>query len=206
MRKIFELSLVVVLTLFSSVVYLNAQEKSRIVQDLYLPKDAPVQITNRELKGIKLDAEHRGMGGADWIKHLTFEVKNVSKKNISYVEIMLMVPQQGEMPGPAAYVVVFGSRDGSDTNGLVPPEKSTKIKVRDSDFSTWERRFEGWGVSDFDRVLLQLRAVYYDDGTGWSAGRDLVQDPQNPKRWIHQDKSKPNFNLVGFLGSLLQHY
>lgn len=179
--------------LFSFAIYVNGQEKIRIVQDIYLPKDAPVQIIGRELEGRKLDVENSGPANSDWIKHLTFEVKNVSEKNVSFIEIMLMVPQQEQMPGPAAYLVTFGSRDGTDVNGLVRPEEVRKIKVRDSDFLTWEKRLKNWGVGDFDRVLLQLRAIYFDDGTGWSTGLPLVQDPGNPKRWFHVDKPMPDF-------------
>lgn len=195
--------------LCSVVSFANAQEKRRIINDIYLPKDAPVQIIGRELNGRtfedrKLDNRSSGQADSDWIKHLTFDVKNVSRKNISYVEITLMVPQHKQMPGPVLFYVMFGSRDGTGINGLISPGEAAKIKVSDSEYSTWEKKLKNWGVDDFDNVLLQLRAVYFDDGTGWSTGLPLVQDPRNPKHWFHADKPQNLNSLTSSCGDLLQ--
>ena len=197
MKRVLGLSLFIGLSLIYSVIYVGGQERQRIVNDIYLPKDAPIQIIGRELEGRKFDERKignrsGGLAKSDWIKHLTFVVKNVSRKNISYVEITLMVPQQKQMPGPMIFYVMFGSRDGSDINGLISPEGTVKIKVRDSEYLTWEKRLTNWGVNDFDHVSLELRKVYFDDGTGWSLGHKIVQDPLNPKHWIRVVQSKPN--------------
>jgi len=186
MRRILKFNLLVGLMLFNFVIYVDGQEKQRIINDIYLPKDAPVQIIGRELEGRKfedrrLDNRISGVANSDWVKHLTLEVKNVSRKNVSYIRITLMVPQQKQMPGPMVYEVSFGSRNGTD--GLISPGEAVKIKVRDSEYLAWEKRLKGWGVDDFDHVLLELRTIYFDDGTGWSLGNPLQQDPNNLKTW-----------------------
>ncbi len=201
MRRILELNLLVGLMLFGSVFYINGQNRQRIINELYLPKDAPVQIIGRELEGRKFEDRRRdkrisGVANSDWIKHLTFEVKNVSKKNVSYIRITLTVPQQKQMPGEMVYEVSFGSRNGTD--GLISPGETAKIKVRENDFLFWEKRFKDWGVDDFDHVFLELRTIYFDDGTGWSLGREIIQDPLNPRKWIRVDQPKPNLNSRKF--------
>lgn len=209
MKRIIALSLLAGLVLFNSVIYVAGQNKQRIVNELYLPKDAPVQIIGWELEGRKfddrkLDNRISGLASSDWIKHLTFEVKNVSKKNISYVEITLMVTQQKQMPGPMIFYVMFGSRDGSDINGLIRPGEVAKVKVRDSEYLAWEKRLRNWDVHDFDNVLLELRKIYFDDGTGWSLGHEIVQDPLNPKHWFRVDQPKPKLDSgIGLLGLVL---
>ena len=75
------------------------------------------------------------------------------------------------MPGPVRYLVMFGSRDGTAINGVISPGEAANIKVGDNDFLFWENWFKNWGVVDFDRVELEIRKIYFDDGTGWSLGR-----------------------------------
>jgi len=200
MRRILKFSLLVGWMLFNTAIYVGGQEKRRIVQDLYLPKDAPVQIIGRELEGKKLDAENSGAGRADWIKYLTLDVKNVSKKNISFVEITLTVPRQGQMPGPVRYWVIFGSMEDKGISGIISPGEVAKIQVGDHDVLFWENRLKDWGVADFDRVELQLRKIYFDDGTGWSLGRDIVQDKRNRQNGANQLLN----SLRCLLGDLLQ--
>jgi hypothetical protein len=196
MRYKSKVSLFVGLMLFNSVVYIHGQEKQRVINDLYLPKDAPIQIVGRELEGRnfqtqKVDNRISGTANSDWIKNLTLVVKNVSEKNISFVKITLMVPQQKQMPGPLMFYVMFGSWDGTTANGLLGPGETAKIKVRESEYLFSEKRFKDWGVDGFDHVFLELRTIYFDDGTGWSLGRDIIQDPLDPKKWTHVDQPKP---------------
>src|SRR5688572_3766910 len=127
MRKFFEFSLLVGLMFLNSVIDVSGQQKMRSIYDLYLPKDAPVQIIGRELAGKRLDAENSGPGNSDWIKHLTLDVNNVSRKNISYIEITLTVPRQGQMPGSVHYWVIFGSLDGKATSGIINPGETAKL-------------------------------------------------------------------------------
>ncbi|MBP6003938.1 MAG: hypothetical protein KA746_10935 [Pyrinomonadaceae bacterium] len=210
MHRIFNFILLVGLFLLCFVIHIDGQERRRTINDIYLPKDAPVQIVDRELGGrkfedSKLNNRISGIANSDWVKHLTFVVKNISKKNISYVEISLLVPMQNQMPGPVMLYAIFGSQDGGDINGLIRPEETVKIKVHESEYLACEKTLKGWGVVDFDNVLLQLRAVYFDDGTGWSTGRDLVQNPLNPKKWDYVDKVKTNSHtLISFFGCSLQ--
>jgi hypothetical protein len=196
MRNRSKVSLFVGLIFFSSVIYIHGQEKQRVITDLYLPKDAPVQIVGRELEGRKLvqkfDNRISDIGNSDWIKNLTLVVKNVSEKNIAFVKITLMVPQQKQMPGPLMFYFMFGSWDGTTDHGLLSPGETAKINVRESEYLSFEKQFKDWGVDSFDFAFLELRTIYFDNGTGWSLGREIIQDPLDPKKWTHVDQPKPD--------------
>lgn len=199
MRYKSKVSLFVGLMLFNSVIYIHGQEKQRIINDLYLPKDAPIQIISREVEGRnfqdkKVDNRTSVMGNSDWIKHLTLVVKNVSEKNISFVKISLMVPQQKQMPSPLMFYINFGSWQGTAAKQLIGPGEVAKIRVRESEYLSWEKSLKEWGAEDFDHVFLELRTIHFNDGTGWSFGREIIQDPLDPRRWTYVDKPEPKLS------------
>ncbi|MCA1623770.1 MAG: hypothetical protein LC778_08195 [Acidobacteria bacterium] len=40
-----------------------------------------------------------------------------------------------------------------------------------------------YDAEDIEQIKLDIREVHFDDGTGWSLGLELRQDPLNPKIW-----------------------
>ena len=199
MKKILETTLFIG-WMFILTTSVATQTKVRKIQDGFLHKNSPIIIVGRELGDKQFSSEDRVWGDRDWLKHLAFEVKNVSSKNIIYFEIDLRVPKQAQMPANIVFRVEFGAemtRDGdtpesSSRRKVLKAGEFVKARISDSEFSFWTRELEKYGMNDVERVSLDIRMVEFDDGTAWYVGTDLRRDPKGEKRWISVVGPTPN--------------
>jgi hypothetical protein len=58
------------------------------------------------------------------------------------------------------------------------------------EYLRWENELRKYEILDVDKVILDIRLVHFDDGTGWQMGIELRQDPTNNKRWIPANERK----------------
>jgi hypothetical protein len=168
-------------------------------------KNSPISIVSRALGGKTFDSKKSVLGGQDWLRQLTFDVKNVSNKNVIYFNIDLVVPKHGKMPGLVAFSIFFGNRmgpallvpgDSDENDKLVRPGDVVKVKLSDEEISRWETELKSYEVEDVTFVTVDIRTVHFDDGTCWQLGNDLRQDPDNPRRWMPPDQFKPTTSLL----------
>lgn len=187
MNRILGLSLFIgfLLCRFASVA--DAQGKLRTIQQLPLRDDSPIVVVSRELGDKTFDGKSRVLGDRDWLKQLTFGVKNVSNKNIVYFNIDLVIPKQGQMQALIPVAIFFGNRiaPAIAVPGalILRPGEIVKVGVSANEIALWDKVLKKYEVEDFDLVTLDIREVHFDDGTGWKLGIPLQQDPNNPKIW-----------------------
>ncbi len=195
MNRLLGLSLFIgfLLCHFASVA--DAQEKLRIIQEAE-QENSPVVVVSRHVGDKAFDRSHRNRhgitAGNNWLNELSFDVKNVSHKNVIYFNIDLVVPKHGKMPGLIAFSIFFGNRmgpailvpgDSNHNDKLVRPGKMVRVKLSDDEVSRWEKELKKYEVEDIEQVKMDIREVHFDDGTGWYLGIELRQDPLNPKIW-----------------------
>ena len=166
MRKMLSIGLLNFLLL---VTFVGAQEKPRIIKDVPLHPNSPIHIVDRELNGNSFDAGRSVIGRKDWLKSVAFTVKNVSNKNIIYFNINLTIPRQGKMPGSSGMEIYFGSRKAL-SDKILRPGEIVEVKIREDELSYWETELKKYEVEDLAYVMLDIRTVHFDDGTGWQLG------------------------------------
>lgn len=193
MKSILILSLVTVLCGLVSVA--SAQEKLRSIVAIG-QESSPAAVVNVS-KGDKLFGRSSGnayeiMGDHDWIPQLTFDVKNVSNKNITYINLLLDIPKTGKMVHNGRIVqFVFGNRtasaiankDSSSSFKSLKPGDMAKIKISDSERANLEAYFKKYDVQDVQRTETDIREVHFEDGTGWIYGNEIRQDLLDSTKW-----------------------
>ncbi len=196
MNRLLGLSLFIgfLLCHFASVA--DAQEKLRIIQEAE-QENSPVVVVSRHVGDKTFDRSHRNRhgitAGHNWLNSLSFDVKNVSNKNVTYIILHLQIPKSGKMERNGMIVpFVFGNRvasaatankDSSSPLELLKPGDVVKLKMSDLVRTKLEDYLKKYDAEDIEQIKTDIREVHFDDGTGWSLGHELRQDPSNPKRW-----------------------
>lgn len=143
-------------------------------------ENQPVEIVGREL-GDKTFAENkRVLGGQDWLKQLKLSVKNVSTKNIVSIDMDLLIKKAGRvlMGIPINFRTYSKSTannsltiEGEKKIGVLTPGEVVKLKVNEQTMSAFAKELIKYGVEDVEQVTIDLRFVYFDDGTRWAMGQ-----------------------------------
>ena len=124
----------------------------------------------------------------DWLSRTSFQLENVSDKPIVYLTINLRFPET-TVSGPIMlYPITFGRRPGSNTQNLEPfllkPRETLDLPLgpKYSDIT----RFVGHrhSIEFINQIQLEVGFIVFADGTAWTAGSFLRQDPNNPNRYI----------------------
>jgi hypothetical protein len=126
--------------------------------------------------------------GSDWLSRTSFQLENVSGKQIVYLTINLRFPET-TVSGPIMlYPISFGRRPGSKVQNAEPfllkPDGSLDLPLgpKYPDIS----RFVGnrHSIEFINQIQLEVGFIVFADGTAWMAGQFMRQDPDNPNRYI----------------------
>lgn len=182
----------------------DAQEKIRIIQEVAMDSSPVVVVSHHvgnkafDRVGVEVfDRSHRyrhGItAGNNWLSELSFDLKNVSNKNVTYIDLYLTIPKSGKMELNGLLVrFIFGNRvanaatannDSSSPLELLKPGDVVKLKISDLQRTQMEKYLKNYDAEDIEQVKMDIREVHFDDGTGWALGTELRQDPLNPKTW-----------------------
>ena len=202
--------------LFCLVPAVVAQEKVRNLDEMSEKfPNAPIEIVTREV-GAKTFDGSRVIAGTDWLRRLSLTVRNISQKNIVKFVIHIKIPKHGEMQHDAGMALDFPSENpvldpaGRPTGHFNPPTlrvlqpgATTKVKVWEHQLEILERLKER-GVPDVDTVILSIREVVFDDGTGWLVGKESRDDPSRPGSQLFVRPDRPDVPFETQLLSLFR--
>jgi hypothetical protein len=171
-----------------------AQEKIRTVENGPSYPNQPIVVISRELGNKPFINETQVSGVQDWLKDLTLGIKNIFRKPVQYLQIELVIEKQGKLSTKVGIPVSFRAPQEAilDTDGkpsgryqrkMLIPGEVVKIKVSDRDIMFWGNYLKKFEAGDVDRVMIDIRFVEYDDGTGWAFGQEMRQDPINKEKW-----------------------
>jgi hypothetical protein len=146
--------------------------------------------------------------GNDWLKDLSFVIKNVSGRKIVYIGMGSMLHETGDFvgeiarqtsvgtlsnavgqrPEQALYSLSMGRRLKPDTRPpfeLAPDEEFTIGPENPDDYAASKSRIEEkQPMSSVTACNAGISQVFFEDGTQWHAHRYLRADPDHPGRWI----------------------
>ncbi len=163
-------------------IHVPAQEKLRRIEQppKFTYSNTPIQVV------VKMDGEplpsREIMAGPDWLKRLSLEVTNISGKDINWLSILLMLRE----PPPGV------SKPSLDIVGIVIPvelrhaglkvlsagSKAT-IKPPTQNVDYWIKFALENGMTDIEKVILEIRQVGFTDDTGWYIGKPTRKDPES---------------------------
>ena len=173
-----------------------SQDKLRIIQEAE-QEDSPVVFVSRHFGDKTFDRSHRNRhgitAGNNWLSSLSLDVKNVSNKNVTYINLHLDIPKSGKMERNGMISPIFfgnrvasaatANKDSSSPLELLKPGDVVKLKISDLERIQLERYLKKYDAEDVERIKMEIREVHSDDGTRWYLGIELRQDPSDPKIW-----------------------
>jgi hypothetical protein len=171
---------------------LAGQDKEREIKKMNWPKE-PVKIGKLKAKGAIIALGEKFHAEDDWLKGLTFSVKNTSEKTITYLEIELSFPRdKSAQAEPDAHDrIMYGQYPALPGETATPhpdqppirPGETVDVVLKDYD-----------GIRDFlnqthypvsiKRLEVSVGDVVFADGMKWSGGGLFRRDPDNPGGWM----------------------
>jgi hypothetical protein len=151
--------------------------------------ELPIKVLDISIGKVPVSFDQNMPAHTDWLKDLTFKIKNTSGKTIKRLVFDLHFP---ETVGGTnmVYSLVYGppglpNTPVTDENEVVvPPNAVFEYGLNEREFGRLKKFIESRQPLDtLTRMRISFQYVHYDDNTGW-AGGPIMQDPEDPRRWI----------------------
>jgi hypothetical protein len=126
----------------------------------------------------------------EWTKGLTLTVKNVSSKNVVYIEIRFSFerPQDdaNSAQPPLVHSLFYGTSAPAPDSELkvLAPDDSVNMMLADETFESLKRALVKVGYTKVKRLRVYLSQVIFQDGSMWLLGKWYRRDPANPQTWL----------------------
>lgn len=169
-----------------------------ITRELPRPSD-PVEITDLKLglneapvnKPMELDDE--------WLKDLSFKLKNTSTKNIVYAVVELSFPDSKATGNMLVYDFRFGRHPGGEVNPtrgplLLEPGKAIQVSLGERYAGIKKYLESRQAIATYNTLMIRPYVVFFEDGTQWSLGSYYRPDPERHGRYI-KIEDPPNIIL-----------
>ncbi|MBV9214732.1 MAG: hypothetical protein JO053_01040 [Acidobacteria bacterium] len=159
-----------------------------------LARTGPSSKPQIKIKEVKIGGRSKELGeefddAPDWLQRTAFRVENVSQKTIVYLKVNLLFPETKTSGPLMAFPISFGRKPGSTLQSTADPLQfapNATLDVSVSDRYSDLSRFlsERHSVESMHRIELEVEFVAFEDGTAWIGGEFMIQDPNNPNRYI----------------------
>lgn len=161
----------------------------------------PIRITTATGKGgrsIRIGQSQQA--DDDWLRDLTVSIKNISDKNILFVELELHFPRPNPAPDvpTTAYSMIFGTPPKlvGESSPVLMPNKQWQASLSAEDYTSLGELLAQTGYSpSIKEVEVITREVLFADKTKWATGRiqslnDLSRNGQSSASLVGQKKNK----------------
>jgi len=153
-----------------------SQEKLRVVGQFDASANQPIEFVEWKSGEKVFVINSPFMADNNWWKNISTVVRNTTNKTITSLNVDLYFHRPGRMAtglGMRLYVQPRQNVSPSLNPSWIAPGETVKLAMRESDVQMWEDRLKLWGIEGIVRINLSFRGVYFDDGTGWSYGREF---------------------------------
>ncbi len=167
----------------------HMQEQERVLEKVSL-KNEPVEVSEIKAKNKPVSFDHRFASSDDWLKGLTFKLKNISTKPIIHAAIELDFPEVRSQDAPFTLSLQYGQVPDLPNPDVaqgapVPPDESADLVLDEEIYEGLKRVIERYGKSpSVTRVRVRISTIIFQDGTAWRNGFQHRRDPNNPRRWV----------------------
>jgi hypothetical protein len=162
------------------------------------PVEAQLKNTPFRVKGIpeRPYIEIELDQGGDWLKGVAFKLKNVSDKEIIYIDLSLDFPETKSSGHEMSFPITLGRRPGSRFMTNEPfsakPGEEFTMTLDESQYQRLSGFIEeSHPVSGINTVTVRIGFVIFSDGIAWGAGDYYRQDPNVPDRYINVGSKPP---------------
>ena len=174
----------------------SAQDKLRRVEQpaKFIYSNTPIQV------GVSMDGkqmpDREAKAGPDWLEKISLEITNTSGKDINllWINLTLKEPIYGASvasPETAGIAIPVELRH-SDVKVLPAGDRIT-LKPPATMVNYWTKYAREHGITDIEKVILDIKQVGFTDGTVWTRGRLSRKDPVSGRMVFVTENSKPPF-------------
>lgn len=179
---------------------LRSQDNKKVVEKHFAPKNEPIEITGPKIKAKDIKLGEKFEDESDWLKHLTFKIKNRSDKPITFFHIDLDFPETKATGSIVMHQLLIGQRPDFKSTLNKPPlylKPNEEIEVSlEPEHDAIKRLTElsikrlielgQQPIENINRLVIRLGDVTFEDGTVFHNGNIFRRnpDPSNPNKWI----------------------
>jgi hypothetical protein len=190
---------VLVLLLASALTHLPAHApelRGRVISQARVEagRQSPVHVVSVSFKGEAVEPGRQFLADDEWLLGLTFRVKNVSDRPVSYVGISLRVPKSAdqknkysEFVGPYVYGCAPTSPCRPDAKGahdeIMPGETRDVALAEGAHKGMTAVLIENGASAPIMAAEYDIESVFFDAGTMWSRGFLFRRDPSEPSKY-----------------------
>ena len=174
-------------------------------------KNEPVEITEIKVGNNAISLGQSFLANSDWVSDLTFKVRNISAKDIAWVELQLQFPEVRFNKAIFVQPIRYGQvpdlpEDSRQDEPPVAPNETVQMQLDSDSYGGLKRIVADSGMTlGITKVRILTSIIIFVDGTSWHLGFFHIRDPNNPRRWIrisdNISRIKTPYLTVGFFDS-----
>lgn len=170
------------------------QGAGKSLQRLKSYRNDPLQIVDIKAANKTVRLGEQFDGGEEWLKSAALTVRNVSGKDIIFIEIDINFPETKSSGNEMSFPLRLGQRPGALNNSaplLLQTNHEVTLSVTGMSYAELVRFIEHrHPISAINKAIIRVGFVIFADGTGWSGGTFYRQDPNNPNRYVPEGGSE----------------
>ena len=156
------------------------EQKERLIHRLPVENGEPIVITDIRVSRQSISFDHKFLADDDWLKSLSFTIKNRSDKRILALSFMLWFPRPlGSQDIGSTFVMSYGNSEfhsrkpnpHEPLTGITPGQVSN-IQFSPDEFRDLQAFLLGLGYKTVEKVI-------FENDTMWFGGRIFQRDKNN---------------------------
>jgi hypothetical protein len=162
-------------------------EKKVSLESRKTPHDQ-IKFSDLRLGEAAKDFEESFAESKGWIGKTSFKIENISDKDITFLSIKVLFPETTATGPVMAFSFSFGNRPGSKIQTAKPLKFAKGEKMTINLAEQYQRivnfvsqRYE---IEKINQIDIEASFIVFADGTAWTVGQFIRQDPKDPDRWL----------------------
>jgi hypothetical protein len=157
----------------------------------------PLELVELKATDHDLKLGEKFSGDGDWLKKISFKLKNRTDKPIVHLALYLQFPETTATGLMMSYTLQFGQRPKAKAKSNQPiflmKGDAINFKLSEEQYEEMRRFIETrQPLAGLSKVVVNVPLVYFADGTVWSAGTLYRPDSTAPGGMRPVDGSSQN--------------
>lgn len=147
---------------------------------------APLEFSNLRAGGGAINFDQPFQAGDNWVKDLSFDLKNVSGKVITHFRVGLHLHNPNNQQRVVVTMVFHGRNTGMpgvEPSLRIAPGEIVHAVYEDKQYESFKRMCHQIGLGKVVEATLSIEMVVFDNETAWRNGYLLRRDLSDPLRW-----------------------
>jgi hypothetical protein len=174
--------------LFAVAITSTAHSQTKVVERSRALPNAPVELSELKSHDQPLKFGRSFEGGTEWLKGLSFSVKNISQKDITFIAIAIDFTEI-KIPSIFRHERFLGRPVNTKCCQHLPlltlkAGESLRMLISEEYKEFGETVEKYYGSASLSTITIVLGQVQFKDGTMWDQGEFYRIDTERPGKWV----------------------